>query len=284
MYFSQPMNTENVLHNMNLIKMFSVKHTIRRGIMRNRYIALIFIAFLISIVIVANGIFGLGKEKVSVEDSLIKSLEGTKAQVMESTISVWSKINNSFMTEQQVEEEMKAVLANINPEKTTINMVKENDEETNKQTLYAGVGNKYYNIAVESVKTDKGGETYVVMDVSIDNSTSELVAERQKLESYFTAKNVKPKVSSCVIGVYEGRLTESEMRVKIADAMNSVKAKAVEGLDGEGLNSISAFSGNINSFVLSNNKKVNMQIAMRYSSYDAKTYIWIGSPLIHVEY
>jgi hypothetical protein len=252
--------------------------------MKNRYIALIFIVFLIGIVILTNSSFELGKNKVSVEDSLIKSIESTKAQVLESTISVWAKINNSFMTEQQVEAEMKAVLAAIKPEKTTINIVKKYDEELHKQTLYASVGSKYYNVAVESTKTAKGGETYVVMDVSIDNSTAELIAERQRLESYFTAKNVKPKISSCVIGVYDGKLTENEMRAKIADAMSSVKAKEVEGLVSEGLNSISAFSGNINSFVLSNNKKVNMQIAMRYSSYDSKTYIWIGSPLIHVEY
>lgn len=252
--------------------------------MRNRYIALIFIAFLLIIVIVANNGFELGKKKVTVEDSLIKSIESTKAQVIESTLSTWSKINDDFMTEQQVEEEMKAVLAIINPEKSTVNIVKEHDEDTTKQTLYASAGNKNYNVAVESVRTDKGGESYVIMDVSIDSSTAELVAEKQRLESYFEAKDVKPKVSSCVIGIYDGKLTESEMRTKIADAMNSVKAKEVEGLASEDLNSISAFSGNINSFVMSNNKKVNMQIAMRYSSYDGKTYIWIGSPLIHVEY
>ena len=252
--------------------------------MRNRTIALIFITILLTIVIVANGSFGLGKEKVSVEDSLIRSIESTKAQVIESTLSAWSKINNSFMTEQQVEKEMKAVLEIINPEKSTISIVNDYDEETNKQTLYASVGKRNYSIAVESIKTDKGGESYVVMDVSIDSSAAELVAEKQRLESYFATKNVKPKISSCVIGTYEGKLSENEMRTKIADAMNSVKAKEVEGLASEDLNSISAFSGNINSFVMSNNKKVNMQIAMRYSSYDGKTYIWIGSPLIHVEY
>jgi hypothetical protein len=264
--------------------MFGAKHFIRRGIMRNRYIVLIFITFLLAIVIVANGSFELGKKKVSVEDSLIKSIESTKAQVMESTLSAWSKINNSFMTEQQVEEEMKAIIEIINPERSTISIVKEHDEEANKQTLYGSLGNKYYNIAVESIKTDKGGETYVVMDVSIDSSTTELVAEKQKLTRYYAVKSVKPKISSCIIGVYEGRLTENEMRAKISDAMDAVKAKEVEGLASEDLNSISAFSGNINSFVISNNKKVNMQIAMRYSSYDSKTYIWIGSPLIHVEY
>jgi hypothetical protein len=203
---------------------------------------------------------------------------------MESTISFWSKINNKFMTEQQLEEEMNAILAIINPEKPTISIAKTYDEEINKQTLYASQGSKFYNVALESIKTNKGGETYVVIDVSIDNSAAELVTERQRLERYFTTKNVLPKVSSCVIGVYDGMLTENEMRAKIAIAMDSVKAKEVEGLTSEDLNSISAFSGNINSFVLSNNKKVNMQIAMRYSSYDGKTYIWIGSPLIHVEY
>lgn len=252
--------------------------------MRNRYITLLFIVFILTIAIIASNSYSLGTKKVSIEDSLLQSMGSTKAKVMESTISAWSKIDNSFMTEEQVAKEMNEIVKLINPEKSTINIVKENNEGINKQTLYGNLGNKYYNIAVESTKTENGGETFVIMDVSIDNSASELSIERQKLEAYFLAKSAKPKISSCIIGVYDGRLTESEMRSKIADAMSSVKAKEVEGLSNKDLNSISAFSGNINSFVLSNNKKVNMQIAMRYSSYDDKTYIWIGSPLIHVEY
>jgi hypothetical protein len=251
---------------------------------RNRYIALLGITFLLTIAIIVSSSYGFGRQKVSVEDSLIKSIESTKAKVMESTISAWSKINDSFMTEEQISKEMDAVLALIKPDKSTINIVKEYNELISKQTLYASTGSKYYNIAIESVKTKKGGESYVMMDVSIDNDSTDLLSERQKLEKYFTDKSVKPKISSCIIGIYDGKLTENEMRSKIADAMSSVKAKEVEGLSNENLNSISAFSGNINSFVLSNNKKVNMQIAMRYSSYDDKTYIWIGSPLIHVEY
>lgn len=252
--------------------------------MRNRIITLLFIIFILSIAIIASSSYGFGRKKVSIEDSLIQSIESTKAQVMESTLSAWSQINNSFMTDAEIAAEMKVVLGIVNPDKSTVNIVKEANDNMNKQTLNANSGSKYYNIAVESIKTEKGGETYVIIDVSIDNNSTELVTERQKLEQYFAVKSIKPKISSCVIGVYEGKLTESEMRGKIADAMNSVKAKAVEGLKNEEVNSISAFSGNINNFVLSNNKKVNMQIAMRYSSYDNKTYIWIGSPLIHVEY
>ena len=252
--------------------------------MRNRYIALLFFSFALSIAIIRINRFGFVREQTSIEDSLVKSIGSTKAQIMESTISAWSKINDSFLTEEQIAAELDAVLTIIDPDKSTVNIVKEASDRMNKQTLNASTGSKYYNITVESVKREKGGETYVLMDVSINNSGKELFAERQKLEQYFAAKSITPKISSVVIGVYNGKLTENEMRSKIADAMSSVKAKEVEGLQNDQVKSISAFSGNINDFVLSNNKKVNMQIAMRYSSYDDKTYIWIGSPLIHVEY
>lgn len=252
--------------------------------MRNKYIAVLFIAFILIITALAIVRLNYNKEQVSIEDSLIKSIESTKAEVMQSSISTWAKINNSFMTEEQVEVEMKALIEIINPDRSTINIMKENSENVNSETLNASAGSRHYNIKVESIKTAKGGETYAIIDVYIDNNCTELTTERQKLDSYYTARNAKPKVSSCIIGVYDGKLAENQMKAEIADAMAAVQAKEVEGLQDDELKSISAFSGNINSFVMSNNKKVNMQIAMRFSSYDDKTYIWIGSPLIHMEY
>lgn len=252
--------------------------------MRNRMITLLVIVLILSIAMIAESRSGLGKSKLSMEDSLITSMNSTKAQVMESTISGWAKINGSFMAADQLTRELAEAVAILQPEESTINIKSESSDGVNRQTLSGSMDSKYYNIEVESIKTDKGGETYVLMDVSINGSSSELAAEKKKVAAYYQNKKAKANISSCVIGVYDGKLTENEMRSKIADAMSSVKAKEVEGLSDDALNSISAFSGNINNFVLSNNKKVNMQIAMRYSSYDDKTYIWIGSPLINVEY
>ena len=252
--------------------------------MRNRVIILLFFIFIAVIAITAGSRLNMERSQAAIEDSLITAMNSAQAQVMESTLSAWSKINSSFMTDEQITKELAMLLAIINPDKSTIKITKENSEETHKQTLNASAGRIYYTVGVESVKNDQGGESFVVMDVSINNSSSELTTERKKLESYFKTKKIKPNISSCVIGVYDGKLTENEMRTKISAAMSSVEAKEVEGLSADEVNSISAFSGNINNFILSNNKKVNMQIAMRYSSYDHKTYIWIGSPLIHVEY
>lgn len=252
--------------------------------MKNKYVMALYIALILVIAVVLSSRLGNLSRQTAIEDSLIKSMNSTKAQVMESTIGAWAQVNNQFLTEEQIDAEMMLILEIIKPEKSTINIIKENNDEINKQTLHASAGNKHYNIAVESIKTEKSGETYVVMDVSIDSSSIELTSERQKLEQYFSGRGKNPEISSCIVGVYNGKLDENEMQMKVKDALTAVKAKQVEGLITNEVNSISAFSGNINDFILSNNKKVNMQIAMRYSSYDDKTYIWIGSPLIQVEY
>lgn len=252
--------------------------------MKKRFISLLFIVFILLIGTLGFNKLVFAKQQQSVEASLIQSMESTHADVLESTISTWGKINEEFMTDQQIEKEINALIEIIKPDETTIQITKEKGEELNKSTITARSGNKYYVIVVESVKASSGGESYVIIDASMDEDSSQLASERKKLEEYFSVQKSKPNISSCIVGTYNGKLAVEDMKQKIAEAMNIVNAKQVEGIANEEVNSISAFSGNINNFVLSNNKKVNMQIAMRYSSYDDKTYIWIGSPLIHVEY
>lgn len=252
--------------------------------MRNKLIMVLYLVFALAIAVILSSRFSILRHQRAFEDSLIKSMQSTKAQVMGSTISAWTKLNDQFMTEEQVAAELTAIAEAIEIDKSTINITNETNDDAIKHTLHASSGSKYYNISVESIKTKKSGETYVIADVSIDSSCVELTSERQKLEKYFNGRSKKPEINSCIIGVYNGKLEENEMHAKISEALSAVKAKKVEGLATSGLNSISAFSNNINDFVLSNNKKVNMQIAMRYSSYDDKTYIWIGSPLVNMEY
>lgn len=252
--------------------------------MKKKFLLALYLALILVIAVVLRGMFDNNSSKTAIEDALIKSMDSAKAQVIESTISAWAQVNNQFLTEEQLAAEVTEVLNIIKPEKSTINIIEESNANINKQTVHASDGNKHYNIAVESIKTEKGGETYTIMDIFIDSSSIELTSERQKLEQYFSGRSKRPEISSCVIGVYNGKLDEGEMQTKVKDALSSVKAKQVEALNTKDISSISAFSGNINNFILSNNKKINMQIATRYSSYDDKTYIWIGSPLIHVEY
>lgn len=218
------------------------------------------------------------------EEALITSFESTGADVLESTISCWTKLNERFLSIEQIEAEMDRIISQINPDKTKVVKSVEGDNELNKVVLYGSKGNKSYNIAIESIKQENTGETYIVFDVSMDKNYNDLITERQNITKALLVDESSIKFSSCIIGTYKGKLGGKEVDKKSRIALESINAKKVEGIEDEELKSISAFSSRVGGYVMSDQARVNVQLAIRYSSYDDKTYIWIGTPLIPMGY
>ena len=218
------------------------------------------------------------------EEALITSFESTGADVLESTISCWTKLNDRFLTIKQIEAEMTRIVNQINPDKTMVVKSVESDNQLNKVVLCGSKGNKAYNIAIESVKYETAGETYIVFDVSMDKSYKDLMIEKQNIIKAVQVDESSINFSSCIIGTYKGRLSDAEADKKSRIALQSINAKKVEGIENEEMKSISAFSSNVDSYIMSDQARVNVQLAIRYSSYDDKTYIWIGTPLIPMGY
>ncbi|HYE83993.1 MAG TPA: YwmB family TATA-box binding protein [Clostridia bacterium] len=218
------------------------------------------------------------------EEALITSFKSTGADVLETTISCWTKLNSKFLSITQVEAEMGRIVSRINLDRTTVEKNIESDDQINKIVLYGSSGDKACNIAIESVKQEAGGETYIVIDVSMGKDCKDLINERQNIINAVQLDESSINFSSCIIGTYEGRLEEKEMEKKSRIALQSINAKKVEGIEDDELKSISAFSTNVGGYVMSEQARVNVQLAIRYSSYDDKTYIWIGTPLIPMGY
>ncbi len=217
------------------------------------------------------------------EEALITSFKSTGADVLESTISGWTKLNDRFLTIGEIEAEMSGIINRINPEDKTVEKREESDS-LNKMVLYGSKGNKSYNIAIESIKQETGGETYIVFDISLDRSYEDLEKERKAMADAVQRDSSRINFSSCIIGTYQGMLEERDADKKTKTALQAINAKKVEGIENEELKSISAFSTNVGGYVMSDQARVNVQLAMRYSSYDDKTYIWIGTPLIPMGY
>jgi hypothetical protein len=203
---------------------------------------------------------------------------------LESTISCWAKLNDKFLTINQVEAEMAKIIERIDPDKATTVKNVESDDQLNKIVLSSSKGNKAYNIAIESAKQDTGGETYIVVDVSMDKSYKDLITERHNIADAVQMDENSINFSSCIIGTYKGKLEKRDADKKSRIALQSINARKVEGIENEELKSISAFSSSVGGYIMSDQARVNVQLAIRYSSYDDKTYIWIGTPLIPMGY
>jgi len=218
------------------------------------------------------------------EEALVTAFESSGADILESTISCWVKINDEFLGLKQLEAEMQRIVSVINPERASVIKSFESGDRLNKMVLSCTKANKAYIISVESVKQETAGETYVLLDVSMDRSCKGLSAERQVIVDALQVDEDLINFSSCIIGTYDGKLEEKDVDKKSAMALRAINAKKVEGIENEEFRSISAFSANVKGYVASGPARVNVQLAARYSSYDDKTYIWIGTPLIPAGY
>ncbi|HOQ06855.1 MAG TPA: YwmB family TATA-box binding protein [Clostridiales bacterium] len=92
------------------------------------------------------------------------------------------------------------------------------------------------------------------------------------------------EINITVAGFVEGKLDDDETAEMFDRAMKSADALRVEGINDNGLVSISAFSPYISESVRSGGEKVNFSMASRYNSFEDRTYIWIASPVITTEY
>lgn len=218
------------------------------------------------------------------EEALVKAFESTGAGVLESTISCWTKLNDRFISKEQLETEMGRVVDFVKLDNTSIVKNVENDDTLNKLVLYGTKGNKAYNLAIESVKQGEAGETYMVFDVFLDKDYGELASVRQEIIDALQLEKEAINFSSCIVGTYKGELSKKESDRKSELALQSIDARRVEGIEDDTMKSISAFSSNVGGYVMSEHNRVNVQLAMRYSTYDDKTYIWIGTPLIPMGY
>lgn len=102
-------------------------------------------------------------------------------------------------------------------------------------------------------------------------------------KAFFTYK-AKPSFCSLIQGRYNGKLEKIERENIALKLLLSQGVLGIDGISDERITSFSGYAPDIEGYVNCIGKKINLNIALRYSSTNGCTYIWIGSPLILGEY
>jgi hypothetical protein len=137
------------------------------------------------------------------------------------------------------------------------------------------------------IKTRKiSGENliYASFTLSQYNDNMNITNIRRTISKGFSNYGSKPSFSSLIEGKYNESLSIAQMKEKASSVFLSSGASFVDGVDYENMVSISGYIPGIKDKISYMNKLVNLNIALRYSRTDGCTYIWIGSPIILLEY
>ncbi|WP_129596081.1 YwmB family TATA-box binding protein [Anaerophilus nitritogenes] len=137
-------------------------------------------------------------------------------------------------------------------------------------------------LIIQSIKNEHIKETNIVVDVIYDKiiDIHQETENIKKILNYFGTTTF----TSCITGSYVGKLEGETKEQIITDIMKNLKIKEIEKFDNKDMISTTGYSSKIKDHISYGGNKVNMHLAIRYNSYDQKTYIWIGTPLIAIGY
>lgn len=110
------------------------------------------------------------------------------------------------------------------------------------------------------------------------NNTAETLKEK------FKSFGLNPKVNTCITGYFDGKLDYVEMNRISGLILKDAKAKEIDGISDKNLISVSAYSPFIDNSVEIMGRTTNINLALRYNAFEDKTYIWVATPVITIEY
>jgi len=128
-------------------------------------------------------------------------------------------------------------------------------------------------------------EGFLVINIEVKEEGKDSIKNiEEKINRIMKKKGSAPQINTCLIGWLDGKLKDREWCDRLQSAFRAIDALVVDKLEDQHFVSYTGFSPDILNWVQIGRQRINLNMAMRYSQYDNRTYITIGSPIITREY
>lgn len=221
-------------------------------------------------------------------EPLSAAMEATGAQLEEFSINAWVKLPSDKLKDEQLQDIVQQVMNQLGVETHNYQLT---HQQTNKQSIVQAemISPTFHVLVMAQTISDRMStlerEGYLVVNIEAKAAEDLSISHMQKKISIITKKiGPSPQISTCLIGWLDGKLRAGEWHKPLNDAFMVIDAKIVDKLTAEHFASYTGFTSEIAEWLQVGDKKINVNMAMRYSQYDNRTYVTIGSPIITREY
>ncbi len=243
-----------------------------------------FVAFLLVVIMLTPGVMFSLEQK----DYLVNALLETGAEPVVFDIVDWSVINRKFMDFNGMEKDREFILELFGGIEQNLNTSKEYDEmyrilntETKIDT------DTILQIVQQSVmlpeQYEKSPLTYLVISMT-SRDMSKLTEMMSKVQEVIRSLGGESKITTCVTGTFNGKLNEAAQDEVLYKISESLKIENTEKTYDDCITGLVGYSPMLSEGIKILDKIYNINIALRYNSEEDKTYIWMGTPVISIEY
>jgi len=185
-------------------------------------------------------------------DPFIVLYQIEEVKFSELKITAWAKIKNKNSSKQQIE---------------------------NILTLLE----KEYNLTSQVNLIPIHDETYLIINLE-GIMLGDRHLQNKMLERIFEYFGSKPNINQTAVFYMSGFQSVYTQKENIYYFFSEINGIIVEGIRDEALVSYSGYTPHFEDSVVSRGKAINVNIASRYHNVDNKTYLYMGTPLIHGQY
>jgi len=225
---------------------------------------------------------------LGIEDRLYRLVELSGARPVELNVQGWARVNEKFVTIGELERIARKTAGRLGG--SDLQPIKENGDDFRQVRIQSLLdGRTVLNVAAQSLinysRPGRLGETYLTVSIArrIDRDDRSRWADRLR-SALAAAGGDGPQVLTNIIAAVPGKLSGEEKRDMANRLFEAVGAEKVEGIDADGLFSLTGYTPKFKDSLRIGENKVNINIAVRYHSSDGQTYIYIGAPLLIGEY
>lgn len=255
---------------------------VKKNIVKNLYLSILLLIILFTFVYIR--LYYIEGSTFSI---LKKAFSASEAEHLNSEVYIWSRAGKWFGDFNNLEkiadnfESDLGIIQNHLYSKDYIN----NDFVNKVEIIGVTDDNNNINITAQiSEKNSTSKEAYISVSISTEFKDFELEEITENIKNSFRKHNLEPVLSTCITGYFDGKLDHKSINTVSKNIFKGSNANKVNGIADRNLISVSAYSPTIGDSINVDGKKINLNFAIRYNSYEDKTYIWIASPVITVEY
>lgn len=129
------------------------------------------------------------------------------------------------------------------------------------------------------------GKMDVVVDVTLFSNYKEAVSLSNTIQNIFKNYGMTPTTSVLMVGNFSGKLEKDEMGKVVNTLYKELKAKKLEKYEDLYQLGYTGYSSSLAPTLdlYSGEKKINLDIRLRYNDYENKTYLYLATPIIEIE-
>ena len=263
--------------------------------MKKNYLFQIFILICVIVIILSVLLFSDFSAKIhsafSVpEEALIVSFENSGAKHIGSDIRFNAVLDDRFEDRTNLDMLLLDISDELGLEKISSTTFG-NDLLKKEEIKGISNGNESVAIIIEDIQEDflknsnmsdnNNTSKKLTVEMTADFSYDRLVPLRKTIDAVFKKYKIEAEVNSCITGYFEGKVGHMEMNEICENIFTAAGAKKVGNSAKQNLVTVSAYTPAISEFIVIDKHRMNLNLDIRYNSYEEKTYIWLTTPGLH---